>query len=122
MGFLSWIVFGLIAGLVAKWIMPGKDPGGLIITILIGVATAFLGRFIGSLLGFGGLSGFDLRSLATAIVGAALSRDGLASLPRPKVRANVAVLPESLFSSLDQPHAFTEMMDRPTNSVPENAR
>ena len=70
MGFLSWIVFGLIAGLVAKWIMPGKDPGGFIITILIGVAGAFVGGFIGSLIGFGGISGFDLRSMATAIVGA----------------------------------------------------
>ncbi len=70
MGILSWIVFGLIAGIVAKWIMPGKDPGGLIITILIGVAGAFVGGFIGSLIGFGGISGFDLRSMATAIVGA----------------------------------------------------
>ncbi len=70
MGILSWIVFGLIAGLIAKWIMPGKDPGGLIITILIGIAGAFVGGFIGSLIGFGGISGFDLRSMATAIVGA----------------------------------------------------
>ena len=52
--------------------MPGKDPGGLIVTILIGIAGAILGGFIGSFLGFGGVSGFDLRSLGIAIVGALL--------------------------------------------------
>ncbi|MCB0751588.1 MAG: GlsB/YeaQ/YmgE family stress response membrane protein [Ignavibacteriae bacterium] len=69
MGILSWIVFGLIAGAVAKFIMPGKDPGGIIITILIGIAGAFLGGFIGSFLGLGDISGFDIRSLLMAIVG-----------------------------------------------------
>ena len=53
MGILSWIVMGLIVGVIAKLIMPGKDPGGFIITICIGVAGAFLGGFIGSQLGFG---------------------------------------------------------------------
>jgi len=70
MGILAWIVFGLIAGALAKFIMPGKDPGGLIVTILIGIAGAVLGGFIGSFLGFGGVSGFDPRSLGIAIVGA----------------------------------------------------
>ncbi|MBK7104829.1 MAG: GlsB/YeaQ/YmgE family stress response membrane protein [Ignavibacteriae bacterium] len=69
MGILSWIVFGLIAGAVAKLIMPGKDPGGMIITILIGVAGAFVGGFIGSFLGLGDISGFDFRSFAMAIAG-----------------------------------------------------
>ncbi|MFZ1290902.1 MAG: GlsB/YeaQ/YmgE family stress response membrane protein [Melioribacteraceae bacterium] len=69
MGILSWIVFGLIAGAIAKFIMPGKDPGGMIITILIGVAGAFVGGFIGSLLGLGDISGFDFRSFAMAIAG-----------------------------------------------------
>ena len=72
MGILAWIVFGLIAGALAKFIMPGKDPGGIIVTILIGIAGAVLGGFIGSYLGFGGVSGFDLRSLGIAIVGALL--------------------------------------------------
>ncbi len=52
MSVLSWIVFGLIAGAIAKALHPGKDPGGWIITILIGIAGAFVGRFIGGFLGF----------------------------------------------------------------------
>lgn len=70
MGILSWILFGLIAGLIAKAIMPGKDPGGCIITVLVGIAGALLGGYIATLLGFGGLSGFDFRSLIVAILGA----------------------------------------------------
>ena len=70
MGILSWIVFGLIAGFLAKWIMPGKDPGGFIITIAIGVAGAFVGGFLGSLVGLGGISGFNIGSMVTAVVGA----------------------------------------------------
>ena len=72
MGILSWIVFGLIAGIVAKWIMPGKDPGGFIVTILLGIAGAFVGGFIGSQIGFGDISGFDIRSMLMAIGGAVL--------------------------------------------------
>jgi len=72
MGILAWIVFGLIAGALAKFIMPGRDPGGIIVTILIGIAGAVLGGFIGSFLGFGGVSDFDPRSLGIAILGALL--------------------------------------------------
>ena len=60
MGILSWILFGLIAGIVAKWLMPGRDPGDFIVTILIGIAGAVVGGFIGTPLGFGDISGFDL--------------------------------------------------------------
>ena len=71
MGILSWIVSGLIAGIIAKWIMPGKDPGGFIVTILIGVAGAFVGGWLGSITGIGGSMGdFSLGSFVTAIVGA----------------------------------------------------
>ncbi|MCA9416623.1 MAG: GlsB/YeaQ/YmgE family stress response membrane protein [Candidatus Omnitrophica bacterium] len=70
MGILSWIVFGLIAGALAKLIMPGKDPGGIIVTILLGIAGAIVGGFIGTAIGFGSVGGFDLRSLVVAIVGA----------------------------------------------------
>ena len=70
MGFLSWIIFGLIAGALAKLIMPGKDPGGWIITIILGVAGAFVGGFIGSKIGFGSISGFDIRSFLLAVGGA----------------------------------------------------
>lgn len=63
---------GLIVGVLAKWIMPGKDPGGFIITILIGIAGAFVGGFIGSLLGLGKVTGFNLGSLLLAVGGAIL--------------------------------------------------
>lgn len=69
MGILSWIVLGLIAGSLAKLIMPGDDPGGCIVTILLGVAGAFVGGLIGSQLGFGTVTEFDLRSLGVAVVG-----------------------------------------------------
>ncbi|MDH3504897.1 MAG: GlsB/YeaQ/YmgE family stress response membrane protein [Nitrospirota bacterium] len=70
MGIISWIVFGLIAGILAKLIMPGKDPGGMIVTSLIGIAGAMVGGFISTFLGYGDISGFDLRSLGLAIGGA----------------------------------------------------
>lgn len=72
MGVLSWIILGLIVGILAKWIMPGRDPGGLIITILLGIGGAFVGGFLGSLLGFGAVTGFNFGSLALATVGALL--------------------------------------------------
>ena len=72
MGILSWILLGLVVGLLAKWIMPGPDPGGLIITILLGIAGAFVGGFVGSLIGLGDVSGFNLGSLALATGGALL--------------------------------------------------
>ncbi len=72
MGLVYWILMGLVAGAVAKLITPGRDPGGCIITILIGIAGALVGGFLATLLGFGGLSGFDLRSLIIAILGAVI--------------------------------------------------
>jgi uncharacterized membrane protein YeaQ/YmgE (transglycosylase-associated protein family) len=54
MGILGWILFGLVAGVIAKLIMPGKDPGGFIVTILLGIAGALLGGFLGRALGFYG--------------------------------------------------------------------
>ena len=47
MGILSWILFGLVVGVIAKLLMPGRDPGGFIITILLGIAGALLGGFVG---------------------------------------------------------------------------
>ena len=70
MGILSWLVLGLVVGIIAKFIMPGKDPGGFVITIILGIAGAFVGGFIGSRIGFGTVSGFDIRSLMIAIGGA----------------------------------------------------
>jgi len=70
MGILSWIVMGLIVGLLAKFVVPGKDPGGLIVTICIGIAGAFVGGFIGSLMGLGKVTGFNVGSFLLAIGGA----------------------------------------------------
>ena len=70
MGILLWIVFGLIAGTLAKFLMPGEDPRGFVVTILIGIVGAVVGGFLGTVLGFGTVTGFDLRSLVIATGGA----------------------------------------------------
>lgn len=70
MGLLAWALFGLIAGAIAKKIHPGDDPGGWVVTMLIGVAGAMIGGVVASVLGFGGISGFDLRSFIIAVLGA----------------------------------------------------
>jgi uncharacterized membrane protein YeaQ/YmgE (transglycosylase-associated protein family) len=69
MGILMWAVFGLIAGAVAKFLIPGKAPGGIVATIILGIIGAVVGGFLGTLLGFGDISGFDLRSMALAVGG-----------------------------------------------------
>ena len=70
MGLIVWVVFGLIAGAIAKLIMPGKDPGGVIVTIGLGIAGAVVGGLVSTLLGFGSVSGFNLPSLFVAVAGA----------------------------------------------------
>ncbi len=70
MGILSWILFGLIAGALARFLLPGRDPGGFIMTILLGIGGAVIGGLIGTQLGFGKVTGFDLRSMAIAVLGA----------------------------------------------------
>jgi uncharacterized membrane protein YeaQ/YmgE (transglycosylase-associated protein family) len=70
MGILVWIMLGLIAGAAAKFIMPGRDPGGLIVTILLGIGGAVMGGMIATALGYGAISGFDIRSLVIATCGA----------------------------------------------------
>ena len=72
MGILAWIIFGLIAGIIAKLMMPGKDPGGFIVTILLGIAGALVGGFVGSALGMGPVNGFNFGSFVIAILGAIL--------------------------------------------------
>ncbi|HET7220983.1 MAG TPA: GlsB/YeaQ/YmgE family stress response membrane protein [Vicinamibacterales bacterium] len=70
MAILSWIVFGLIVGALAKLVMPGNDPGGIIITILLGIAGALVGGLIGRAMGFYGsdqTAGY-LMSIVGAIV------------------------------------------------------
>ena len=70
---IGWIIFGLIAGAIAKLLMPGKDPGGWIITIVLGIAGAVLGGWIGrALWGSSGVNDWSLGSFALAIVGAVI--------------------------------------------------
>ncbi|MGD9330893.1 MAG: GlsB/YeaQ/YmgE family stress response membrane protein [Desulfobacterales bacterium] len=72
MGIVYWIVMGLVVGVLAKLVMPGKDPGGVIVTILIGIAGAFVGGFAGQTLGIGAVTGFNIMSLLLATGGAVL--------------------------------------------------
>ena len=72
MGIISWIVLGAIVGVIAKLIMPGKDPGGMIVTILLGIAGAFVGGYISTMLGFGAVTGINIVSLIIAVGGALL--------------------------------------------------
>jgi uncharacterized membrane protein YeaQ/YmgE (transglycosylase-associated protein family) len=73
MGIIAWIILGLLAGLIARALLPGDDSIGLIATLLIGVAGAIIGGFIAELVGFDGLgSFFELRTWIIAIAGSAL--------------------------------------------------
>ena len=72
MGILSWILLGLIVGVLAKWIMPGDDPGGIFVTIGIGIAGAFVGGFLASMLGIATTGGFSLGGIVVATAGALL--------------------------------------------------
>ncbi len=72
MGIIAWIVLGLIAGIIAKMLLPGEDPGGCIVTTVIGIVGAVVGGMISTYLGFGGVRSFDLRSMAIAVLGAVI--------------------------------------------------
>jgi len=71
MGVLGWILFGLVVGIVAKLLMPGRDPGGLIITTLLGIIGAVIGGFLGRSLGFygpGEPAGFLMATLGAVVL------------------------------------------------------
>ncbi|MBU8883936.1 GlsB/YeaQ/YmgE family stress response membrane protein [Flavobacteriaceae bacterium JJC] len=70
MGILTWIIFGLIAGAIAKFIMPGNQGMGWLLTIILGIVGAFVGGWIGSMLGWGTVNDFDIKSMLLAVVGA----------------------------------------------------
>lgn len=72
MGILAWIVLGLVAGALAKLVMPGDQKGGCIMTTLLGIAGALVGGFIGRAFGYGGVEEFSLGSLLWAFIGALL--------------------------------------------------
>jgi uncharacterized membrane protein YeaQ/YmgE (transglycosylase-associated protein family) len=72
MGIIGWIILGLLAGIIAKAVLPGDDPGGIIITTLVGIAGALIGGFIAQALGFGDPIDefFDISTWLAAIIGA----------------------------------------------------
>ena len=72
MGLISWIVVGLIAGLLARWITPGPDPGGIIVTVLVGMAGASVGGLLVRILGGAGATGLNIWSILVATIGALL--------------------------------------------------
>jgi uncharacterized membrane protein YeaQ/YmgE (transglycosylase-associated protein family) len=69
---ISWIVVGLIAGLLARFLLPGDDPGGLILTTLIGMAGAVVGGVLIGVLGGAGATGFNVWSILVATLGAVM--------------------------------------------------
>ncbi len=72
MGILAFIVVGLVAGLLAKLVMPGDDPGGLIVTTLIGIAGALVGGLVVQFLGGAGVTGINIWSILVATLGAVI--------------------------------------------------
>ncbi len=70
MGFIAWILLGLVAGALAKFVIPGKQPGGCLVTTGIGIVGAVVGGFLGSFIGFGQVESFDLGSIFIATLGA----------------------------------------------------
>lgn len=70
MGIISWILLGLVAGALAKFIMPGKGPGGCLLTIVLGIIGAMVGGFLGTFVGLGKVESFDLGGIFIATLGA----------------------------------------------------
>lgn len=70
MSIVAWLLVGLIAGVLAKWIMPGNDPGGWILTIVLGIVGAFVGGWVWSLIGDANVTGINFTSIAIATLGA----------------------------------------------------
>lgn len=79
---IIWIVLGLIAGAIAKFIVPGRQGGGIVMTIILGIIGAVVGGFIGSLLGLGSVSGLNLGSIVLAVIGAIIVIFAVGALQR----------------------------------------
>jgi uncharacterized membrane protein YeaQ/YmgE (transglycosylase-associated protein family) len=70
MGILTWIIFGLVVGLIARWLVPGTGPGGILGDIIVGIIGAFVGGWIYEFFGHIGVTGFNLPSVVCAVIGA----------------------------------------------------
>ncbi len=100
MGIIAWIVFGLIAGVIAKLLMPGRDGGGFILTCILGIVGAVVGGWLATMFGIGGsISGFNLHSFLVAVVGAIVVLVIFRLLRRPPPPPPVPVLLTSYFST-----------------------
>ena len=82
MNIVWWILLGLVAGAVARWLMPGRIQGGWVVTIVLGILGALVGGFLGAQLGIGSVHGFTLESLALAVGGSVLLLLGYAWLKK----------------------------------------
>jgi uncharacterized membrane protein YeaQ/YmgE (transglycosylase-associated protein family) len=72
MGLLGWLIVGLIAGILAKWVVPGEGPGGLLGDIVVGIVGAFIGGWVFNFFGHVGVTGVNLGSIVVAFVGAVI--------------------------------------------------
>ncbi len=70
MDWIAWILLGLVAGALARFIVPGKQPGGCLMTIVIGIAGALVGGFLGKYIGLGTVQSFDIGGILIATGGA----------------------------------------------------
>jgi len=84
-GILLWIVFGLLVGIVAKYLVPGEGPGGIIGDIIVGIIGALLGGFLYGLFGHVGVTGFNIGSFICAVIGAVVLLLIIRSLTRRSV-------------------------------------
>lgn len=73
MGILSWVAFGLLAGIIARCIMPGKEHMGIFMTIILGIIGALIGGVVSTALGFGKVDGFNIYSIGIATVGSIIA-------------------------------------------------
>ena len=72
MGLITWIVLGLIVGVLAKWLMPGRVPDNWLITILLGIGGAMVGGYLGALLGVATVTGINVVCILLSVIGAAI--------------------------------------------------
>jgi uncharacterized membrane protein YeaQ/YmgE (transglycosylase-associated protein family) len=72
MGLLGWLIVGLIAGVLAKWAVPGEGPGGVIGDIIVGIVGAFIGGWVFNFFGHVGVTGINLGSIVVAFIGAVI--------------------------------------------------
>jgi len=69
MSFLAWVIVGLIAGILAKWAVPGEGPGGIVGDMIVGILGAIIGGWVVERLGYGGPTGINLWSIVVAFIG-----------------------------------------------------